>query len=275
MIGIFITLQTEGSNALAAAPVYSSDALITQVALYMLIPFAIAFAFIFFIFYRQNRETQLRRKLLELELKALRAQMNPHFIFNCLGSIHHCITNGSNDKASEYLMKFSFLIRRVLENSGQRWISLQEDITMLRAYLDLEQFRTENKFTYSICVNPDIDTANVSVLMLLIQPLVENSIWHGFTTKVDTAHIDIHISQQNGKLHYHIEDNGVVDDEKKNTSEYGKRLSMGTTLVRDQLKTIKEIEKENADFEITDRLNEKGEFCGKRIALFLPLLTLH
>ncbi len=275
MQAVFIAVQTDTTGTVAALASSSSDGMISQVAFYMLIPFVIAFSFIFFIFYRQNRETQLRRKQLELELTALRAQMNPHFMFNCLGSIHHCIKNGSHDKAAEYLMKFSFLTRRVLENSAQRWISLKEDIEMLSAYLDLEQLRTENKFTYQIHVNEEIDTENVSVLMLLTQPFVENSIWHGFTNKVSGAHIDMHIAQHGSRLHYLIEDNGEKGENEKPTTDDGKRTSMGTALVRDQLRAIKEIEKGEADFTITDRLNEAGEHCGKRVTLYLPLLSLH
>jgi sensor histidine kinase YesM len=244
----------------------------------LLIPFALVFAFIFFIFYRQSRENHLRRKHVELELTALRAQMNPHFMFNCLASIHQCIATGHQDKAGEYLLKFSFLIRRVLENSGKRWISLQEDLEMLKAYLDLEQLRTDHAFTYSIEVDETVDLENTSVLMLLAQPFVENSIWHGFTKTVLDPRIEIRINQDAGKLHYRIEDNGVGEQneiQKSQPNEYGKRISMGTLLVQEQLKTIQEIEKREASLDISDRIHKNGEACGKKVHLYIPLLSLH
>jgi LytS/YehU family sensor histidine kinase len=278
MSELILSAFTEGPVILAANAEANSDALIAQVAFYLLIPFAIAFSFIFFIFYRQSRETHLRRKHVELELTALRAQMNPHFMFNCLASIHLCITSGRQETAGTYLLKFSFLIRRVLENSGRRWISLKEDIEMLKAYLDLEQLRTDHVFTYSIEVDESVDVENTSVFMLLVQPFAENSIWHGFTKAVVEPHIGISIHQHEGKLYYQIEDNGVsqqngIDQPQQN--EYGKRISMGTSLVREQLKTIQQIEKREAGFEIIDKITTDGKTCGKKVQLYIPLLSLH
>jgi LytS/YehU family sensor histidine kinase len=114
--------------------------------------------------------------------------------------------------------------------------------------------------------------------MLLAQPFVENSIWHGFTKTVLDPRIEIRINQDAGKLHYRIEDNGVGEQneiQKSQPNEYGKRISMGTLLVQEQLKTIQEIEKREASLDISDRIHKNGEACGKKVHLYIPLLSLH
>ena len=248
--------------------------LIAQVAMYTLFPFLLAFAFVFFIFYRQSRENRIRKNVMELELKALRAQMNPHFIFNCLTSIYYCIQKGKNDQAGEYLMKFSFLARRVLENSGKRWITLEEDIEMLQAYLELEQLRTNHKFTFEIRTSKELKIADTSVLMLLSQPFVENSIWHGFDSDAKNCRIEILIELENGMLKYRIEDNGNNKTQALEPAR-GKKKSMGTTLVKEQLDAINALHKSKAYFTSEEMKDEHGNYLGRRVELFLPLLIIY
>lgn len=201
--------------------------LVTQVALYSMFPFVIAFSFIVFIFYRQGRETKLKRERLSLELTALRAQMNPHFIFNCLNAVYNEILASRNDEAAKYLLKFTTLTRRVLENSGSKWISLDEDINMLRAYIELEQFRLRNSFRFEINVDPGLDKQSVEVPMMLIQPLLENIIWHGFTDK-SNYEIIVNITSIGKYLKYTIRNNGTINQASKSTNEtIGKKKVAG------------------------------------------------
>lgn len=249
----------------------SETELVTQVALYTMLPFAVVFSFVFFLFYRQSRERQVRNQAVELELRAIRAQMNPHFMFNCLNAIYQCIQDGKPDVAGNYIMKFSFLTRRILENSFHRWITLEDDIEMLKAYLDLEQLRTDEKFSYEFKIEPSLDVSDLLVPMLLVQPFVENSIWHGFRQIDRKGHITVSVSTSDHQLKYIIEDNGsnsVVG--KKNVEG---KTSLGTLLVLEQLRAIMKIENENAYLESKDILNVQNEYCGKHVAVYLPLRT--
>ncbi len=249
----------------------SEAELVTQVALYTMLPFAVVFSFVFFLFYRQSRERQVRNQAMELELRALRAQMNPHFMFNCLNAIYQCIHEGKPDVAGNYILKFSFLTRRILENSFHRWITLEDDIEMLKAYLDLEQLRTDEKFSYEFKIEPSLDVSDLLVPMLLVQPFVENSIWHGFRQIDRKGHIIVSVTTNDHQLKYIIEDNGSNSVVGKENIE-GK-TSLGTSLVMEQLRAITKIENENAYLEAKDILNVQSEYCGKHVTVYLPLRT--
>jgi LytS/YehU family sensor histidine kinase len=250
------------------------DDLVSKGAFYALIPFVIMFSFVFFVFYRRNRENELRKTQLDLELKALRAQTNPHFIFNCLNSIYHCIDKNEQEVAKKYLVKFSFLLRRVLENSSHRWISLEEELSMLNAYLDLEQLRTGFNFRYQVEVDPKLDPLETLIPMLITQPFVENSIWHGFDLTQSNNILSIFISAGKEQLLVSIEDNGafVVATEKE--VPQGKTRSMGKSLIEDQLKAIRELEKSDANYRL-ETIFESGKAAGTRVIITLPLLNLH
>lgn len=254
----------------------TQDALVTRVAVFSLMPFLLAFAFIFFIFYRQNREAQMRKTQLDLELRALRAQMNPHFMFNCLNSIYHTIQKGQNKEAGDYLMTFSYLMRRVLENSFDQWISLDEDVKMLSAYMDLEQLRITRAFSYDIQIDDALDQENTAVPMLLVQPFIENSLWHGLAHK-DGGHIAIRVYPNDKHLVYEISDNGLSGKagNELQKENIGKRKSLGTALVREQLDAISELEKEKAHFTSEDIKFSDGTYAGKKVQVFLPLRNVY
>ncbi len=129
----------------------------------------------------QKKEAEFKRKLSEVELSALRSQMNPHFIFNCLNSIKLYTVQNDSFTASEYLTKFSRLIRLVLENSRKDKVELQSELESLRLYIEMEAMRFKEKLQYSITEN--IDTSYTEIPPLIIQPYVENAIWHGLMHK--------------------------------------------------------------------------------------------
>jgi LytS/YehU family sensor histidine kinase len=248
--------------------------LITRITLLILLPFLVAFSFIVFIIYRRNREGSLRRKQLELELRAIRAQMNPHFIFNCLNSIHYCIEKKESEKAGHYLLKFSYLTRRVLENSSKTAISLEEDLNMLKAYLELEQLRSGNRFKYSITIGRGIDAAEIAVPMLLLQPLVENAVWHGFDSRRTDGFIKIEIEKIKNEITMRVKDNGIVQDRFDKTKLPGKEISMGRTLIADQLNAITELQKRSARFETSIITDDKGGQFGMINTIYLPLNSI-
>jgi sensor histidine kinase YesM len=150
-------------------------------------------------------KAELQQQKTELEMQALRAQMNPHFIFNSLNSINRFILQNNKAPASEYLTKFSKLIRMILNSSANEAVSLAEDLEALRLYLELESLRYDNKFKYKIECDPEMDADHIQVPPMLMQPFVENAIWHGLMNKEGAGHL--WIMYQPGKLHALVHDN--------------------------------------------------------------------
>lgn len=147
---------------------------------------------------QQTREKEvevlkLNKDLATSQLTALRAQMNPHFIFNALNSIQQYILTGNVDQANKYLSKFSRLQRDVLNNSDQNFISLEKEIEMLNLYLELEQLRFNENFEYHIIVSEDIDSTELLIPPMILQPFVENAIWHGLMSKKDIGKLWFHL----------------------------------------------------------------------------------
>jgi tetratricopeptide (TPR) repeat protein len=231
-------------------------------------------AFAGYIAYKRRRDAEEKRKdiefkarVTETEMKALRAQMNPHFIFNSLNSIADYIGKNDISTANSYLTKFAKLMRVILENSEQKEVSLADDLNALELYMQLEAKRLNNTFTYSIVVNEDIDQANTLVPPLLLQPFVENSIWHGLSNKKDDGKIIIRITSENGMLTCVVEDNGVGIQQTVNAdngAHTGKK-SLGMKITRERIEVINETKDVNASVTTYDLAG------GVRTELKLPL----
>ncbi len=187
------------------------------------------------------RKAREQKKLNDLENKALRAQMNPHFIFNCLNSIQRLYVEGKEELANDYMADFSSLLRRILENSSMEKISLKEEIRSTTLYLDLEKMRTDNSFEYAFEIDPAIDQINRFVPPLIFQPYVENAIWHGIIPKKEKGKILIKIGQNSkNELECEISDNGVGFS--KDTSKTKKNSSKGMSITEKRLGGQKAIE---------------------------------
>ena len=143
---------------------------------------------------KERQLSELKQKATELEMKALRAQMNPHFIFNSLNSINRFIMQSDKSQASRYLTKFSRLIRLILQNSQASLITLDSELESLQLYLSLEALRFNNHFDYKISVATNVDAISLKVPPLILQPYVENAIWHGLMHKEEKGQLDIEIS---------------------------------------------------------------------------------
>lgn len=224
-----------------------------------------------FLFYKRRRDADERRKEADLkakvsdtEMKALRLQMNPHFIFNSLNSVSDYISKHDTKTANYFLSKFAKMMRQVLENSEKSGITLAEDLQMVETYIQLESLRLKNDLRYEIRIDPDIDPEATLVPPLIIQPFVENSIWHGLSTKAESGKISICITRQGEMIHYIVEDNGIGRKEAGKHSTVLKR-SMGMRITRDRIDIINQTKKTNAGVEIVD-LSE-----GTRVELKLPL----
>jgi sensor histidine kinase YesM len=181
-------------------------------------------------------QAEWQQRTSELEMQALRAQMNPHFIFNCLSSINKFILKNEPDKASDYLTQFSRLIRLVLLNSQKSLIVLQEEIDMLKLYLEMEKLRFKDQFNYIIRYTNEIDPSNIYIPPLLLQPFCENAIWHGLMHKEGSGELDVLISKEGDMVVCAITDNGIgrkkAADIKTKSTEKLKSLGLKLTAER-------------------------------------------
>ncbi|AWV98705.1 sensor histidine kinase [Arcticibacterium luteifluviistationis] len=228
---------------------------------------------IFFFVYRQNR-LRREKEFLALEQKMMRSQMNPHFIFNSLNSIKLYIINNEKDKAVYYLNKFSKLIRTILATSKEKDITLQEELDTMELYLNIENIRFSNKIKFEMKVEDGIETTGIRVPSLILQPFIENSIWHGLSSKEGLKIIKMKVSRYSNKeFLIEIEDNGI-GREKSKEIKANKTLnnkSIGLDLTKQRLDNyFKDSEKEHS-LEIVDLSDIKGEACGTKIVLKMPL----
>jgi sensor histidine kinase YesM len=216
----------------------------------------------------QKAQSDLKLKASELEMQALRAQMNPHFIFNCLSSINHFILKNETDTASDYLTKFSRLIRIVLINSKNKLITLEDELEMLRLYLDMERLRFKNSFHYNINFFNSIDVGNIYIPPLLLQPFAENAIWHGLMNKDGEGHLEISLRTDDGFLICHIMDDGIgrkaaaafkMSDEKKK--------SLGLKITRERFDLLNANDEGKTFFEFEDLVDENGNATGTKVIL--------
>ncbi len=218
---------------------------------------------------------KMNEQLARVELASLRNQMNPHFIFNSLNSIHKYIWENKQEDASEYLTKFSKLVRMIFENSKEKEISLSKELEMLRLYIELEHRRCNNKFDYSIRIDPLVNTQNISIPSMIIQPYVENAIWHGLVQKEGNGNLNINIEQENNRLTCIIEDDGIgrkkAGEIKAQKQDIHKSLGMNIT--QERLELLSNQSGNNASVEIVDIYNENE--TGTRVILKLPLNTIY
>lgn len=182
-------------------------------------------------------KAQLHTEAMEAEMKALRSQMNPHFIFNALNSIRYYVAANNTQLADRFLLKYAELMRQIFENAAFRKVSLSDDLKALDIYLQVESLRLPGKFEYIIDIDKTLETDDIHVPSLLIQPVVENSIWHGITPrKDDKGFIRISVSKKGNMLSCIVEDNGVGYKPEANTDENREKPSgLGITQTRIEL----------------------------------------
>lgn len=215
-----------------------------------------------------RHEARLQQKISTTEMMALRAQMNPHFIFNCINSIDALIQSNDKYNATVYLNKFARLIRNILDSSNQPAIPLSKDLDTLKLYIELEQLRNENKFTVSFRVPDEILQDDLKVPPLIIQPYVENAILHGLRNRPgNDGRLIISISRNNDYLLYLIEDNGVGRSAAK-TGIRKENVSYGMAMTRDRVKLFNK--ESDASVQITD-LEQNDQPAGTRIEVQLKI----
>jgi tetratricopeptide (TPR) repeat protein len=213
------------------------------------------------------------KKQSELEMQVLRTQMNPHFIFNALNSISRFILQNNKSDADEYLTKFSRLMRMILQNSQNAIITLESELESLNLYLQLEMLRFDHQFCYSIESEDSVDVSMIRVPPLIIQPFVENSIWHGLMPKKGKGKVSIHISTDKELLLIRIIDDGVgraVSAASKNLPPTTHQsLGLKTTSQRINMLYTTNLEKSAVKF--VDLVDTYGKPSGTEVVLELPL----
>lgn len=216
--------------------------------------------------YKQKQE----RRRTELELASLRAQINPHFIFNCLNSIYRYTKERDTDTAAKYLQKFSQLLRLVLENSRTEKITLARDLEALQLYVDIESLRFKDKLQYQLHMDPDIDPSFLQVPGMLIQPHVENAIWHGLMHKKEGGNISVRISQPaEHVLRVEIEDDGVgrAAAEALESKSALRQKGLGQKITAERLKATGRL----SFSETRDLFDERGHAGGTLVIMELYL----
>jgi len=222
----------------------------------------------------QEKESKTQIEIAKNELKALRAQMNPHFLFNSLNSIQHYILNNKGEEAAFYLNRFAKLMRMILNNSEKSSITLNEEIEALKIYIDLERMRFSNLFEFEIIVDKTLDGDYEQIPAMLLQPYVENAILHGLMPKNSAGFLKINFFVKDNFIHVSIEDNGIgrkKSQELKNKSRKN-HASMGMKITTDRLRLLSDVQQTSYAVNFTDLYDEKQNAAGTRVEISWPLL---
>nr|WP_306461436.1 histidine kinase [Winogradskyella ouciana] len=224
-----------------------------QLIIYSLIGGLVLLLITGFMMYKYIKQQRLANNL--LALKSLRSQMNPHFIFNALNSVNSFIATNDERTANKYLSDFSHLMRSVLENSEEDFIPLKKEIELLDLYTKLEHFRFQDKFDYSIKVDESIDVDEFQIPPMLLQPYIENAVWHGLRYKTEKGHLSIEIlPKSKNEIAIVITDDGIGRERSKalKTANQKKQNSKGMNNIKKRVAILNEMYKDKVDVTIED-----------------------
>jgi sensor histidine kinase YesM len=230
----------------------------------------------------QKQEEQARVKLrmeyeqeiMEMNLTSLRNQMNPHFIFNALNAIKSAIISDRQGDAVSYLNKFSKVLREVLKNSENEAYTIQEEMDTLTLYVNLENIRFENKIAFSIDNQGELNLRNFLIPPLLLQPLLENAIWHGLSLKEGARSLSICImAPVSDHIQIDVEDNGIGRERAQEikAKKVFQRDSLGVKLTQDRLRLFAQKREQAYDMQVIDLYDEVGTPLGTRVSLKVPV----
>ncbi|WP_295220917.1 histidine kinase [uncultured Chryseobacterium sp.] len=217
----------------------------------------ILIALILFIF-RTLKKVQVKNK--KIALQSLRREMNPHFIFNSLNSVNHFIATNNELEANQYLTRFSKLMRGVMENSTEDFIPFQQELDLLQNYLELEKTRFADKFDYEIEVDENLNTQSLKVPGMLVQPFLENAIWHGLRYRTTKGFLTLHFEKEDQNLKITIQDNGIgIEESKKQKTEHQKaRKGRGMKNTLERIALLNDLYHQDIQCKITDKKNAQG-----------------
>lgn len=211
----------------------------------------------------------MERKQASLQLTAMRAQMNPHFIFNVMDSIRNYMMEKDIDSAGKYLTSFAKLVRYTLEQSDKQECSLEEELNMIRIYIELEKERFSKLINVEMKIDPSVDVSEIMVPTMILQPFIENAFKHGLRNTFNEGLLMINVNGNDGKVSVIIEDNGIPGKEKLHGSSLRlkKSQSYGISLVQERINSYNKAYSRNVSFKIIQLNDSKSEIVGTRIVL--------
>jgi two-component sensor histidine kinase len=224
-----------------------------------------------FIRKKEQQKAKNEKEMMELEARALRAQMNPHFIFNCLNSIKALMQEKETEKGVTYLTTFSKLIRTLFHNADKKEITLYDEIETCKLYLQLEAMRFNSKLSYAVNIDKGIDLKSINIPALIIQPLIENAIWHGIVPREKRGLVSLTVSRCNGAIKIIVEDDGIG----REASQQNKPItnvthhSKGVSLTQSRLDLDNLLKHRTANLEMVDKKDESGKGAGTIAILIL------
>ena len=219
---------------------------------------------------REEEKFNLKRQLYEIEIKLIKNQMNPHFIFNSLNSIQQLVALHENEKAQYYLSNFSRLMRMLLESTTKDNLSLADEVDILNRYLEIESLRFNHVFKYKVYVDLKINTATTFIPHFLIQPFVENAIWHGLLPKKGDKNLSIQFNLVNeNKILCTIDDDGVGRKFKVQTIE---KKSLAINFIKQRLELMNKNLGTDLSLDIIDKVDADGNSLGTQVVLYLPIV---
>ena len=219
---------------------------------------------------KKIQKVEQNYQIKSLEQKALQAMMNPHFIFNVLNSIQYYLSSDNSDKAQVNLTKFAKLIRKNLEINQEKFISIDEEIEYLRLYLALEKLRFDESFEYNISVDSSLNVTEINIPTMLIQPFIENAIWHGIMPQGGSGIVSIEFCEKDDALYVYICDNGVGYNPNK-ASNKTTHKSVGLKMTKERMDLMQTIYNDEFDFSIESMTDIDSSISGTKVTLKLPL----
>jgi hypothetical protein len=245
---------------------------------FYLLVFATISIITFWIFHLRNKRIRknltLQEELITQKQRAMTAQMNPHFIFNAMGSIQSLVLENKNDKAEQYLTKFANLTRKILDDSSKLLIPINDELSRLREYVDIENLRYNDSISFSVSIENDLTEKNPFIPTMLLQTLIENAIIHGILPNKKRGSIELTIKKNHEELEITIQDNGVgLNSSIKNKSAYkGDKSSKGISLIKERLESLRILHhNENFSISFKDR-SDFSEHTGTQVILQLPII---
>lgn len=235
-----------------------------------------ASAIIYMLYNRKQKaieKLRLNEKLVFAEQQAMQAMMNPHFIFNAINSVQQYIIQNDIKEANRYLTQFARLIRSNLETAKQKYITLEEEIERLSLYLQFEKIRFREKLNYTIFISPELETDRLRIPSMVIQPFVENAIWHGIVPLQKNGSIIISAFAENNSLKILVEDDGTGYKPKTETLSDSTKTSLGINITRKRLQLLSEDTGLQHNFSIEPRITQNGQADGTKVIITFPLLT--
>lgn len=259
--------ETRYKLAFASQELVNQQSLRQQIIIYFLIGLTVLLLLAAYLMYRNMKQQRYANNL--LALKSLRSQMNPHFIFNALNSVNTFIATSDERTANRYLTDFSILMRSVLENSEEDFIPLEKEIELLQVYVQLEHFRFQDKFDYTIDVDPEINIDQYMIPPMLLQPYVENAVWHGLRYKTEKGMLSIKFQEINSdSIEITIVDDGIGRKKSKElkTSNQKRQKSKGMGNIKKRIAILNKMYKDKVDVLVSDPENNAE---GTQVKLIL------